>query len=586
MKKQSIVTFAAASALAATTLLAPTVSAQPAQHGETGLQAQAPAPQQQAFSAESIDPDLAADLQAKGIAIRQPEPKQQLTANPNKHPDGGPITPSHIAASQNNLALLVKFPEENGHSAVPGSPDERFPAKMFGDLLYGTSYNPYTLPQFAKYAVAPNGVVAPTDHTLHNYYQEVSYGKVNVTTQDSPENLGWITAPHPYSYYFGNTGSLPSSESDYNANGFGDYPHNVQGLVEDVVKAADPYVDFSKYADANGEIPGIFIIHEGTGAEWSGDPQQIWSHKWELPEDLVVDGVRVSKYSMEPEYGGNLAGWDSATQSHNPAYKESPLPPAVGVYAHEFGHILGLPDLYDYGYDSTGVGAWSVMAGGSWARYPNYVQYNGNTPVHLDAWNKYFAGFVQPTEVSLDQVTNATLPAAEDNSTVYKLTVPKTDGSEYFLFENRQLKGYDLGLGRYGGMKTGQFNDKMHGMMMYHVDDNVLNRNFWRPDEGQDFNPDRMAKNPLDAWTGTNEWHYGVGVVQADGLFELEKYLSSGNAGDAFPGSKNVTNFTLAKQDSNINYSGSYYRPEFSFGARNITEQNGTVNVEFYPTNK
>ena len=99
----------------------------------------------------------------------------------------------------------------------------------------------------------------------------------------------------------------------------------------------------------------------------------------------------------------------------------------MGVYAHEFGHILGLPDLYDYGYESEGVGAWTVMAGGSWARYPNYLQYNGNTPVHLDAWDKYFAGLVEPQEVSMARVTNATLPSSEDNANgIYKVTVPGT----------------------------------------------------------------------------------------------------------------------------------------------------------------
>lgn len=579
MKKKHIIASAVVTALTATTMLAaPVVSAKSVPATTETTTAARTDTDSTVFSADSLVPEAVQALQSKGI-----KPKQPTQKGPKKNPNSKPTHKSpeerlSLNPTQNNLAILVKFPEENGHSPVPGSPDTRIPAKYFNDLLYGTSYNPYEMPQFQKYATAPNGVAAPTDRTLHNYYKDVSYGKINVTTKDSPEKVGWVVAPHPYSYYFGNKGSLPTSPDDYNANGFGDYPYNVQGLVEDVVKIADKTIDFSKYADANGEVPGIFIIHEGTGGEWSTDPQQFWSHKWELDVPLVVDGVKVSKYSMEPELGGNLTGFDG--EVYDPSLVTGPFAPAVGVYAHEFGHILGLPDLYDYGYDSEGVGAWSVMAGGSWARYPNYVQYNGNTPVLLDAWNRYFAGIADAKEVSPYTITKATLPAAADSNIIYKVNVPLTNGTEYFLFENRQLKGYDLGLARYGGVTQGQFNDKMHGLLVYHVDDNVLQRNFWRPDEGQDANPDRRAYNPVDAYTDTNEWHYGVGIVQADGKFDLEKNNNAGDAGDPFPGTSGKTTLEF----TNNFYSGSYYRPLNYFKLTNITEKNGVITTTISPS--
>ncbi|KEO83441.1 M6 family metalloprotease domain-containing protein [Tumebacillus flagellatus] len=589
-QKQKLVAFAVVSSLTAATMLAtPGVSAKP-------LASTTAAPAVAAdntlgsvqFSAETMAPEAAKVLQDKGIRPKQPSPKLNKKKNPNSRPDHkSPEDRLTLSPTQNNLAILVKFPEENGHSAVPGAPDERIPAKYFNDLLYGTSYNPYELPEFSKYATAPDGTKAPTDRTLHNYYNQISYGKLNVTTQDSPENVNWVTAPHPYSYYFGNTGSLPTSPNDYNANGFGDYPHNVQGLVEDVLKAADAQIDFSKYA-VNGEVPGVFIIHEGTGGEWSADPQQFWSHKWDLDEvtsdggqtyvqknGIILDGVKVSKYSMEPELGGNLSGFDGES-SYDPSLVSGPFAPAVGVYAHEFGHILGLPDLYDYGYDSEGVGAWSVMAGGSWARYPNYLQYNGNTPVQLDAWNRYFAGLADAVEIN--NQNSLTIPSASNTNKVYKYTVNGTHGTEYFLLENRQLQGYDLGLSRYGGVKTGQLNKNMHGLVVYHVDDNVLQRNFWRPDEGQDANPNRMAYNPVDAYTGTNEWHYGVGIIQADGKFDLENNVNAGDAGDVFPGTSGNTSLQFNKNF----YSGSYYMPTASvkFGLSNIKETNGVITAK------
>ena len=41
-------------------------------------------------------------------------------------------------------------------------------------------------------------------------------------------------------------------------------------------------------------------------------------------------------------------------------------PGTMGVIAHEFGHDLRWPDLYDIDYSSYGVGNWSLMGTGSW----------------------------------------------------------------------------------------------------------------------------------------------------------------------------------------------------------------------------
>ena len=141
------------------------------------------------------------------------------------------------------------------------------------------------------------------------------------------------------------------------------------------------------------------------------------------------------------------------------------------------------------------------------------------------------------------------------------------------------MKGYDLGLARYGGVTAGHFNDKMHGLLAYHVDDNVFYRNFWRPNEAEDFNPVRNSKG-TGTWNG--EWHYAVGLIQADGLFDLEKGYNSGDAGDAYPGATGKNNLTFSKTF----YSGSYYAGAGSapfFGVNNITEQNGVVSAQFTP---
>ncbi|MDA8353142.1 MAG: hypothetical protein M0Z65_08150 [Firmicutes bacterium] len=118
----------------------------------------------------------------------------------------------------------------------------------------------------------------------------------------------------------------------------------------------------------------------------------------------------------------------------------------------------------------------SLTSGGSWTRYPNAAPYSGNSPVHPDAWSKIFIGL---EKANLDEGIQNLHPATfRHRSRVVKLMVPGSKGSEYFLIENRQpVSGtFDMGLTRYGDVK---------GLAIYHVDETVMERNFWRPNEAQ-----------------------------------------------------------------------------------------------------
>jgi M6 family metalloprotease-like protein len=263
---------------------------------------------------------------------------------------------------------------------------------------------------------------------------------VTVGTLNLPSAMGWTQTGHDYDYY--------SKADGIHDNGFGPYPQNAQGMVIDVVRAVDPFVDFSNYA-VNGELPNLFVVFRGTGAEWSGDPGLIWSHSWDLSQDsgttLTVadrtfDNVVINNYAVMPEVGGDLTGYAGTATG--------PFPPTVGVYAHEYGHVLGLPDQYDYGYESDGTDVYSLMAGGSWNRYPGYLPgpnntllaaqiFSGNSPAQLDAWSKYRLGFVTP--VVINSKMTLSLPPAETDAVVYKMIVPNSGGKEYFLFENRRM---------------------------------------------------------------------------------------------------------------------------------------------------
>jgi len=96
----------------------------------------------------------------------------------------------------------------------------------------------------------------------------------------------------------------------------------------------------------------------------------------------------------------------------------------------------------------------------------------------------------------------------------------------------------------------------LHGLVVYHIDENVLMRNFHRPNEAANWDWNNRGKNYKDPGTGEN--HYGIQVVQADGKWDMEKYANDGDSSDPFPGTKGVTSLSA---DIKLNpNTASYYK--------------------------
>ncbi len=506
------------------------------------------------FSIVSMEPDAAQALKAQGKTWHYPFPN---SANQGRkfNPTGGTIPALVTSPIQEVLVLFVNFT-----TPPPGGPTDRMDLAYSDDLLFGTVYDP------PEYAGIPNH---PIDRTLYNFYQEASYGKVSVVTSNMPSTMGWTNAGHPYDYY--------AKADGIHDNGFGPYPQNAQGLVIDAIKAADSQVDFSQYA-VNGEVPNLFVVFAGTGAEWSGTGELIWSHSWDLTEGTglngyMADGVKINNYAVMPEVGGDLTGFTGVVSG--------PYPPTVGVYAHEYGHVLGVPDQYDYGYESQGTGNLSLMSGGSWNRYPLNRIFDGNSPAQLDAWSKYRLGFVTPKLITTAK--NVSLPNVETNPVVYKMIVPNSGGKEYFLFENRQNVGFDQGLLFRHYDSTGKIvGDPIHGLAVYHVDETVFTRNYWRADEAEnwkEFRSEGWQKAP------NGETHYGISLIQADDRWDLEHGTNAGDTGDLYPGTFGVmslSSYTHPNTSSYYFWGGS--APKYGYSGvtvKNIAENAGIVTANF-----
>lgn len=350
----------------------------------------------------------------------------------------------------NVLVLMVDFSDK------PGQVQRSY----FEDLIFGS-----------KPSIAPLG-------SFVDYYSEISYGQIFITGQVNDGITTWYRMPQTYSYYVNNQ------------YGFGTYPQNVQKLVEDAIDAAKASgIDFGPLDNDNdGYVDSLFIVHAGQGAEFTDCTCDIWSHYMPFDSALSIDTgsfntlgnkVYVRDYTIEPEYF------------------TTPNDMTIGVFAHEFGHVLGLPDLYDRDRNSNGLGNWSLMAGGSWN---GPVNSEGSSPAHPDAWSKVKLGWVAP---SMSSCPSISIPRVEEEPVIYKFVT--NNPQEYFLVENRQSFGFDQYLPGYG-------------LAIYHIDDSIT------------------TQNDMEWYPGcsTCTSHYLVALEQADGSWGLEKNIDSGDAGALF----------------------------------------------------
>jgi immune inhibitor A len=296
--------------------------------------------------------------------------------------------------------------------------------------------------------------------SMRDFYLEQSSGRYTVEGQVSE----WVPINAP--------------ESEFGANGpDGAGSDNANGPVYRVVDAAlqattavdeginwDPAVVdvWDRYdCDADGDfdepdgyVDHFQLVHAGQGEEEGGGAQggdAIWSHRWYAnlaewgvvgPADCQFGGYQVpgtdlwvGDYTIEPENGG------------------------VGVFAHEFAHDLGLPDLYDTAGGENGTGFWTLMSSGSWADAvdPNAI---GTSPVHMGAWEKLALGWLDVINVDSEDITRRNpmevdLGPAEGSSDVgaqglridlpeyeYTETIVEPEGTDPFYYYSD--KGDDL----------------------------------------------------------------------------------------------------------------------------------------------
>jgi len=359
--------------------------------------------------------------------------------------------------------------------------------------------------------------------TMKEYYNEISYGNFLVDgTAD-----GWYQSTYTMAQAV----------------------DNVKQYVAEIAELADPDFDYTQFdndgpdnipnsGDDDGYVDGIIVVYSGCGAEWYPGNDNIWPHKSSLgsyeyeTDDLGANGsnVIVKSYAVNPELAG---GGDCYTNTIRP----------IGVYAHEFGHILGLPDLYDRDNSnggSEGIGHWCLMASGSWQGW------GGDTPAHMSSWCKSEMGWLEPVVLSSDEIS-LNIPQVETNPYAVKIWEDDYFWSRYFLVENRQPVGFDSDL-------------EGPGLIIYHVDENRRYGSY------------RFSSGPAN----DDETHKLVDVEEADGLDDMDNEVNRGDAGDPFPGTSN--NFTF--NDNSYPSASRYDNTETGIAVFNISSSDSLMTAD------
>jgi immune inhibitor A len=229
---------------------------------------------------------------------------------------------------------------------------------------------------------------APGANSMRNFYIEQSSNRYTV----HGDVTDWVEVPDAHTVYDDNPDSNvwffleDSVNAWYDAQiAAGKTPAEINAYLADFdVWDRYDYNGNGNFDEPDGYIDTFQSVHAGLGEEEGGAPTTIWSHSWYAfynlegiagPAFNMLGGLQigssdywVGKYTIQPEDGG------------------------VGVFAHEYGHDLGLPDLYDY-YGENGTGFWTLMSSGSWIDEGKDTI--GNKPAHMGAWEKFQLGWLK-----------------------------------------------------------------------------------------------------------------------------------------------------------------------------------------------
>jgi len=254
--------------------------------------------------------------------------------------------------------------------------------------------------------------------TVAAYYHEISYGKLTLQS----DFRGWYALPYPKAHY----GKNCISVNDVDCSGL---DQSFQ-IANEVMPALQKDVNFFNY-------DYYVFIHSGTGQETSGDKNDVWSVTYMSGVWIRTTSKTLQRFNIIPEI-------------------EAKGTVPYGVWCLEFGHNLGLPDLYNTNNHKTILGPWELMDKGSFNGNPP-----GSSPAHMSAWDKIQLGFISGhTLATTYPSVNATFtvdPTEVVSPNLHAIKIWPTiaaNSSQYYLVEVRTKTGFDSALPAEGVLIT------------------------------------------------------------------------------------------------------------------------------------
>lgn len=243
---------------------------------------------------------------------------------------------------------------------------------------------------------------------LDAYYNEVSYGKVSIEAR----LFGWYTLPQPMSHY-GNDSNSPGDD------------RNKDQLAIDALMQLPSSLDLTSFKY-------LIIVH--AGQDQADDQNKILSHEiwsscscsvfpyYQISEPIHVGSKTFVNYAFLSEFNG------------------------VGTFAHEWGHLFGLPDLYDYiTRGNSFVGYWSLMDAGNRCCFSR----TESTPSYVGGWADTLLGWVTPSVVDTRVLASSFELQPLESSRATTILIPVSMLTHYFI-EYRVASGRDSHLPNYG----------------------------------------------------------------------------------------------------------------------------------------
>ncbi|MEV6687650.1 immune inhibitor A domain-containing protein [Streptomyces sp. NPDC051130] len=256
-------------------------------------------------------------------------------------------------------------------------------------------------------------------NSLKTYYEKTSSGRYSVDGQVAD----WVKIPYNEARYGSNYCGQTNCSNVWDTvrdgvNAWVDGQKKA-GKTDAEIKATlaqydqwdrNDYDGDGNFNEPDGYIDHFQIVHAGEDESAGGGVQgtsALWAHRWYAygtdvgktgpannkagGTQIGDTGIWVGDYTMQPENGG------------------------LGVFAHEYGHDLGLPDLYDTsGGGDNSVGFWSLMSAGSWLG--DGKDSIGNLPGDMDAWSKLQLGWLNYDKAKAATKSTHKLGVAEYNT--------------------------------------------------------------------------------------------------------------------------------------------------------------------------